>query len=469
MNLWIRSCLAASAVLCSVALPLTVAADDEKVQTITFVEDDAQKYMGTKIYELKHTKAADIMPFMKDAVLRYTGASSVSSVNDPANKRQLIIVSTGRNFFPYADAIIAALDRPAKMNRFDTNILGDGIMMGFYRAQFRGTPDMLAAIRQGDIFGGWADALIKWDAGSGLFYFKDSPSNVAAIKDVLSWFDKPIPQTRLEMTVYEVRDSDLMDLGIDYLAWKNGPGLNLFAAGYDVLTMKVGETLINSLADKGVDLIGSFNYGFGGFYTAPAFDMSFIRILQQNGKATISSTASVVVTNQPDNGAAREYNVTFAPEYQNITKDGDHRSDVVASTDADGNSNATLSAVVSNAVITAGAKGVVNFEIELQSKNAVERNNLGAEIFDTASVTAAASLAQNQEKVLTSWERVSKVEQTIGIPFLCELPILKYIFGTTTSNMEKTYYYVTVKAVPVQYNEDVKTGVMTEFDELCKK
>lgn len=35
--------------------------------------------------------------------------------------------------------------------------------------------------------------------------------------------------------------------------------------------------------------------------------------------------------------------------------------------------------------------------------------------------------------------------------------------------MEKTYYYVTVKAVPVQYNEDVKTGVMTEFDELCKK
>ena len=84
-------------------------------------------------------------------------------------------------------------------------------------------------------------------------------------------------------------------------------------------------------------------------------------------------------------------------------------------------------------------------------------------------INANASLTFNQEKVLASWERTSKVEQTIGVPVLCELPILKYIFGTTTENIETTRYFVTAKVIPVNINEDMKTGMMLEFSELCGK
>ena len=94
---------------------------------------------------------------------------------------------------------------------------------------------------------------------------------------------------------------------------------------------------------------------------------------------------------------------------------------------------------------------------------------MGAEIANQTAVSVFASLARNQEKVLCSWSRSSTVEQTIGVPVLCELPVLKYIFGTTTENVESTHYFVTVKAVPVVALDQVESGIVAELDELCRK
>ena len=257
-----------------------------------------------------------------------------------------------------------------------------------------------------------------------------------------------------------MRDSDLIDVGVDYLAWKNGPGLNLFNAAYDVLSMKAAETIITGLTQTGADLFGTFTYGFGGFYTAPAFDFSFIRLLQQNGHASINSTAGVTVSNNPD----AEFKASFSPEYQNILKDEDHRSSV------DVGGDAWLVFNISEATIAGTAEnGGVTFDYELAGSNVVERNNMGAEISEGTTVTGSIALPFGQEKLLACWKRATTVEQTIGIPFLCELPVLKYIFGTTTSNAETVHYFVTARAVPVKINESVEPGVMAEFDELAKK
>ena len=463
MTFSLHKCLAAPFAAGAIALTAMsgLAAAEPVVQKITFVEDDAQKFMGTKIYTLKHTKAADLLPFIQNAVLRYTGDSHASSVNDFANNRQMIIVSTGVNFFPYLDEMVAALDRPGKMNKFGTNIDGDGVATGFYRPRFRAAASMVDVITKAQILSSTDDGAIYLDKGSNLFYFKEAPSIVDDIKARLAWFDQAPPQVRLEMKVYEVRDSDLRDIGIDYLAWKNGPGLNLFAAGYDALDFSIGQTMMSALTGAATDIFGTASWGFGGFYTAPAFDMSFVRILQQNGKATISSTAAVTLSNE--NSGNDVYRVAFAPEYQNITKDGDHRSAVGASADA------SLTAIFNGVSITNGKAGVVNFSYALDGNNVEERNNLGAEISSNIRVASSASLAMGQEKVLTSWNRTSKVEQTVGVPFLCELPVLKYIFGTTTTNIEKVHCFVTVRAVPVKITDSIPAGAVKEFDDVCKK
>ena len=457
MNPWIQKCAAVLLAAGALTLPFAAKAED-KVQKITFIEDDAQKNMASKLYYLKYTKAGDIAPFIRGAVIRYCKESTVSSINDPTRNRQMLLVSTGINMIPYVDKLVVALDRNSKFDKY-SNITGDGIAVGYYQPTYRAAESMRDVMVQGDVASGPQDGAIKFDAKRNLFYFKDTPATVEDIKDKLSWLDKPIPQSRIELTVYELRDSDLQDIGIDYLAWKNGPGLNLFEAGYKALNLQVAERIVDTLANYGTELLGSTSLGFGGFYTAPAFDMSFLRILQQNGKATISSTASLLVSNDP----GKTFSVSFAPEYQNIEKDADHISKVSVGGDS------TLKADLSNAVITAGRNGTVSFDFNLENSNVVERNNMGVELTEVENVRASSSLAFNKEVVLASWTRTAMVEQTIGIPFLCELPVLKYIFGTTTKNAETIRCIVVARAVPVVYNENMAPGTVAEFDEISKK
>ena len=456
MNWNIHRCIAILAAASIAGLPFAAKAG-EKVQKITFIEDDAQKDMASKIYTLKHTKAADVAPFIRSAVVRYCEESNVSTVEDTERNRQMLIVSTGIDMIEHVDKLVAALDRSAKVAKA-SNITGDGIAYGIYQPQFRSSQSMLDIIVKGEVSSGEIDSDVRFDSKRNMFYFKDTPATVEDIKNKLAWLDKPVPQVRLEMKVYQVRDSDLKDIGIDYLAWKNGPGLNLFSAGYEALNVRTAEKLVELLG-KSVDIAGNATWGFGGFYTAPAFDLSFLRILQQNGKATISSSASVIITNNRD----REFKVNFAPEYQNISKDEYHASSISVGGDS------SLSAVIMNPVITAGKNGCVNFQCELINNNVVERNNLGAELTETENISARTVIDFNKEQLLASWNRTGTVEQTVGIPFLCEIPVLKYLFGTTTPNTETNRFFVTVRAVPVVFNENMAPGTIAEFDKLANK
>ena len=459
MNPWIQRSCAALLAAGAVALPMAAHAGD-KVQKITFVEDDAQKFMASKVYVLKHTKAADIAPFIRNAVVRYAPESTVSSVEDAARNRQIIIVSTGVNYMGHLDKLVAALDRNAKFDKY-SNITGNGIAVGIYQPTYRATQSMYDVITAGEVFSGFEDSSFKFDKARNMYYFKDTPATVDDIKTKLSWLDKPVPQTRIELAVYEVRDSDLQDVGIDYLAWKNGPGMNLFSVGYEALNVRAAEQILSLVAERGLELAGTATYGFGGFYTAPAFDMSFIRMLQQNGKATISSTASIVLSNTVN--ADSPFKVSFAPQCQKLTKNSDHASSVDIAGEAD------LTAEFFKPVITAGKNGSVSFDCLIANKNVVERNNMGAEIVESESVETSVTLPFNEERIVAVWNRTSEVEQTVGVPFLCELPILKYIFGTTTKNQEVTRCIVTARAVPVVYNENLAPGALAEFDTICKK
>ncbi len=453
MNPWIQKCAAVVIAAGALSLPFMAKAG-EKVQKITFVEDDAQKNMASKIYTLKYTKSADVAPFVRSAVIRYCRESNVSTVSDTERNREMLIVSTGINMIEYVDKIVAALDRNAKMDKF-SNIEGNGIATGTYQPAFRATQSMLDVIEKGEVYSGAEDGKIRLDTKRNMFYFKDTPATVDDIKTKLSWLDKAIPQCRIELTVYELRDSDLKDIGIDYLAWKNGPGLNLLSFGYNASKVKIAEELV----EQGIELLGSSTLGFGGFYTAPAFDMSFIRLLQQNGKATISSSAGVVVSNTP----GKEFSVGFAPEYQNLKKDEDHAASVSVGGDS------SLTAKLYETTITAGKDGSVSFNYQLENRNVVERNSMGAELTESEYFSAGTTLPFNKEQILAVWDRTATVEQTIGVPFLCELPVLKYIFGTTTENTEVTRCIVTARAVPVVYNENIAPGTTAEFDEICKK
>lgn len=450
------------------------AADNGASRTIHLRQNDAQTRFTSKVYELKNANAEDIAPFITSAILRYDRNSTIRNVSSSKSKKQAILVSTGRDFMPYVDKIVAALDRKvAKKSKDGSTISGTGLTRIAYSPKYRAASDLANVI----------NATISSNAGA--LFINDETNTIywrdqdAAAKRTLSWLeklDRPLPQVRVRVNYYEVRDSDLKDWGFDYLAWKNGPGVNLFNVGYNA-----GELVVHELLET-VPYALSSSWGLGGFFTAPQFDMSFIRCLQQEGNSNAVATSSLMMINTPvgskaDLAALRQvqsanpttapfiYRTSMTPEYQNIGKNVLGRTYVGKSNyeDEDGVVHADppqLEMQILNPFVclekagTKGKDGGVIFDYSLYFKSVVERGNTGAELSNSALFSGSATLAFGKEKILAIYEKENDVEQTIGLPILCRIPVLKYLFSTNTKIKERTYIVVSAEAAMVDITSD---------------
>ncbi len=453
------------------------------VRTIRLLQDDARVNFESKIYELKQAQAGDILPFVRSAVIRYHVNSAVSVITD-GTKRQAILVSTGKDFIPYVDKIVAALDRKVQQNNRNA-ISGTGLMRIAYAPSYRAASQFSSIIDR-ILSSGAGRAYVNTETNT--IFWRDQKK---AAENTLTWLnklDRPLPQVSIRVNYYEMRDSDLKDWGLDYLAWKNGPGVNLLNVGYNAGKLAVDELL------QGAQFVGANTWGIGGFYTAPSFDMSFVRCLQQSGNASITAHASLTMLNTPvaseddyiallqnqlkrPSKAQNLYRISMTPEYQNISKNTLGRSLIGKSyyEDAEGNKHGDppeLEAKFLNPFVCfeIGKKdedkngfipsnpefyarpnrlknnGGVIFDYSLNLKSVVERGNTGSELSNSTVFTGSATLGFGMEKVLAVYEKENDVEQTMGLPVFCRIPILKYLFSTVTSIKERTYIIVTAEA-----------------------
>ena len=151
-------------------------------------------------------------------------------------------------------------------------------------------------------------------------------------------------------------------------------------------------------------------------------------------------TASLTVANSD----SRSYATYFNPELQNIVKsDNDQTSVAASSLNLPSGFNQVYlridqpivnmhygemqagypnSEAFSVASYQPGEysrlNGTVFFGYNIQTANVVERNNVGAEVVETNTLTGN----------LGQWNKVQKVEQQIGVPFLMDIPFLGYFF-----------------------------------------
>lgn len=448
-------------------------AENGTTRTIRLRQDDAQVRFESKVYELKNANAEEILPFVNSAILRYDKNSTVRRITSGRGKQNAILVSTGRDFIPYLDKIIAVLDRKvSRIGKDGSTIAGTGLTRVAYTPRYRAAAD-LAQVINATIASSGGAAFINEETNT--IYWRDQD---ASAKRTLAWIEKldqPIPQVRVRVNYYELRDSDLKDWGFDYLAWKNGPGVNLLNVGYNA-----GEIVINEVLET-LPFLATSSWGLGGFFTAPQFDMSFIRCLEQAGNANAVATGSLMMINTPigskqDFAFLRQlqnskpetapfiYRVSMTPEYQTIGKNVLGRTLVGKSytEDADGTKHGDpprLDVNIANPFIclpSAGKPAIkdggVIFDYSLSFKSVVERGNTGAELSNSALFSGATTLAFGKEKILAIYEKENDVEQTIGLPILCRIPVLKYLFSTVTTIKERTYIVVSAEATVVDIN-----------------
>ncbi|MDD3887123.1 MAG: hypothetical protein PHI35_09640, partial [Victivallaceae bacterium] len=136
------------ALACAAGLgPVSSPAADAETRTIRLRQDDAQVRFESKIYELEHASAEDILPFVNSAILRYNRNSSIRRVtaSSPSAKSALL-VSTGRDFIPYVDAIVKALDRPGRTDAAGSVIESTGMARIAYTPKYRAAQEFSSII-----------------------------------------------------------------------------------------------------------------------------------------------------------------------------------------------------------------------------------------------------------------------------------------------------------------------------------
>ena len=174
----------------------------------------------------------------------------------------------------------------------------------------------------------------------------------------------------------------------------------------------------------------------------------------------MQNTSNLTVSNSD----TQSYEIMFNPQLQNIVKTNNDQTSVGASSVAqDGLNQIYMKTIKPIACLHSGEEidfsipsyrpgqydgvpGTLFFGYDVQAANVVERNNYGTELVETTQLQGNSTIDLYQEKILASWDKEEEVEQTIGVPFLSEIPVLKYFFGTTTTSVEKTHVYLTVTA-----------------------
>jgi hypothetical protein len=477
----------AGALFVVAALPLAAAEGkkDGAARTIHLIQSDAQVRFGSKVYELKNVSAESILPFVNSAVKRYSVNSTVRRVTSANGKSEALLVSTGQDLFPYVDKIIASLDRPGKANK--KGIDGTGISRIAYTPKYRSAADFAGIINSTS---GSSVGAAYVNRETNTIFWRDQADAARNTLKYVEFLDQPLPQVNVRLNYYELRDSDLKDWGFDYLAWKNGPGVNLLNVGYNA-----GKLFMDEVLNSALTAATSATWAAGGFFTAPQFDMSFIRCLQQSGNASVAAHAELRMLSTPVSTmeqfrqlqayqvsniakAPYIYSISMAPEYQNIGKNELGRTFIGKSfyEDENGVMHADppqLELQILNPFVcqsqTGDAKsGGVIFDYSLYFKNVIERGNTGSELSNSALFAGSSTLAFGKEKLLAVYEKEYDVEQTIGLPVLCRIPVLKYLFSTVTSIKERSYIAVTAEATYVDIKADTQAfntnSVAVEID-----
>jgi len=425
----------------------------EGQRTIVFNEDRSQHYMTTKIYELKNVQAHDLMPFVRGAVKRFDSQSTVQSVDYSTGGKQFLVVSTGNAFMPWVDDMVAKLDYPStKIAASGSRIDGDGISRWVYCPVHRGSNNMLDVLRQVFTSAGGEGASF-FHAGSNMFYFKSSKSQGEAYLSLLKTLDRPVPQLEVQFKVYVISDNNFQELGLDYLSWKNGPGAQLLSTGFNFADVSAD---LDSLSPDAINKILGFMptsvNGVGGIMVAPNIDATFLRMLAQKGKAWTATSSSLTLINSFDPAANDTSNDVFAleftPEFQNLVKDEDQTITIGALTGS--TFKFELFAPSINFIADPSENKLTLMSgWAMTTESLAETDNLGNPSMESNSFSGALTLDSGVERLIGTFDKHVMVNQYIGMPFLGDIPVLKYFFGSESKVDSKIKVFVTMTGKPV--------------------
>jgi general secretion pathway protein D len=226
---------------------LNVSVKDEE-NTVHLISTTADPDILTKTFVLKHADPYEIRPYLRGAAAseRITGGENFVSCLKYKDGTGIVIVSAEDYKFSKEALKKQGLKDEDCMciaeivKKFDLPGLtsSSGQKKFMYFPKYRSATDIarmalesgLDATNPNDTteFINGSDNF-RTDDGLNAVLFYANPYNIETIYGRLAIYDKPIPEAKVSVKVYELDYENDGKVGADFQAWKNGPGNELFS------------------------------------------------------------------------------------------------------------------------------------------------------------------------------------------------------------------------------------------------
>ncbi len=280
-------------------LPLLNVEVNRETDAITFVNTNNDPFVYTRVYVLKHADPYEIRPFIMAAVRSRrvdTNDTKVEAIRYMDGTGMLIVSAEQYRFEPVEngmsiDQIVEMLDKPGLASE-------TGRKFFLYYPKYWDSATLAALVRRVGMTEADDDVelqggidTVRADVGLNALMFHTSPFSQKAIERILKEYDAPVTEALVDYKIYEIDSENDGNLGIDFQAWKNGPGADLFAAGaryasgWDFLNNNVASNLIKSSHTS------AFNFN-------PKWNSKYLDFLVAKSKAKVITSGRTSIMNR---------------------------------------------------------------------------------------------------------------------------------------------------------------------------
>lgn len=424
------------------------ASDDEKVVKILRTTNKAQvlSYVPV-VYTFKNVNPHEVVNWFTSALATEEGGCFTFVAPDGNSGKMLIICPEHQ--IPYFDQMAKDLDRP-KLNS------APGSRYIYYRFKHRNPYD--AGLMS--VLGTQSNEVLAPDRETNAVLLFDAPAGADKGKDYLEKvLDIPTPMAEIALKVYEVNVANNAAMGLDYIAWKNGPGKTAanFTYNLDIFASKIPG---NKTSQSG-------SYGYYIDYPSAYFDFlvskSRAKILIDTKLSSMNGTPinfltgdqvlyfakdtanNLTVSNAALEKSSRNFNLTALPNA------GVGNSAAQADIDY---STATQPAPVIRAVNSgidiyltpAISEERINMNLIVRVADLVGYQDNGTPIINSKQMSDSIMVPYNTEVMIGDLTREYIVKSTKKVPFFGSLPVLGWLFGGENQIKQKSVAIVSIKA-----------------------
>ena len=415
----------------------------QDTDVVHFVRDNADPNVITKAYVIKHIDPYELRTFLRKIVqtrkvtdnntnveaVQYTDGRAVLLIS--AEDYRFKDTDKGQGF----DTLVKILDQPGAN-------AASGRLVYLYNPKYRSAADLSEMINQigaythdavmNNISGN--DAVLP-DNGLNLIFFKTVPFSRPIIEKALAEYDKPYPEVRAKVTVYELYAENDAQIGLDFQSWKNNEGIDFFSTSGRFMRNHNGTDLVRGM---GWESIRYFRFN-------PKWNTKYIDFLTSKGKAKIVHSATVRLQHGKT-AAIKKTTGVFVTKLDKIdaAQPGQQSGSTVETVAAPefGFTMKLTPSVTEKATI---------LNVDICNSSLIGYNSDGSPRIQNGAAVKTNFMIDNSgtKLMIGGLEKRDVVRVSGGVPILKDLPVIGWLFSTESESTKRSQLLVVAEILPL--------------------